>query len=198
MNEAAIRDRLVELGLKVFQAKKQPSPFIKDNPEANALLNNLDEYPHAFVLGCVMDRQVEAEKAWVIPYLFSQEVGGFSMARLSQLSLDEVSRIMLPLHWLHRKMSPAFYSAIRHINNQYGGDASRIWTAKPSSAEAVCVFLSSMESARRSRLWQSIFSHESSKFRLPTTTPLTFRLIGISAESLVVLDCLPTMLRSNK
>ena len=27
------------------------------NPEADNLLNNLKEFPHAFVLACVMDRQ---------------------------------------------------------------------------------------------------------------------------------------------
>jgi endonuclease-3 len=44
---------------------KQPYKKIEftENPEADDLLNNLEEFPHAFALACVMDRQVRAERA---------------------------------------------------------------------------------------------------------------------------------------
>ena len=67
MNEKAIRDRLVEQGEILFKAPKQFISFTKIR-EADELLNDLTGHPHAFVLACVMDRQMKAEKAWVIPY----------------------------------------------------------------------------------------------------------------------------------
>lgn len=62
MKEKLIRDRLVEHGQALFSAPKQLIEFT-GVAEADALLNNLTEYPHAFVLACVMDRQIRAEKA---------------------------------------------------------------------------------------------------------------------------------------
>jgi endonuclease III len=138
MNQTAIRDRLVEHG-----KNEQADPFTED-PKADALLKDLDKYPHAFVLACVMDRQTKAEKAWIIPHRFrcSQALqGDFSMNRLKQLSLPEVRNIMSPpkpaqsLHRLVEQMSKAFHSAIQRISNQYADDASRIWKGEPSSAE---------------------------------------------------------------
>jgi len=138
----AIRDRLVERG------KTEKSDPFTGNPEADALLNDLDKHPHAFVLACVMDRQTKAEKAWIIPHCFQKALqGDFSMNRLKQLSLPEVRNIMSPpkpaksLHRLVKQMSKNFHSAIQRISNQYADDASRIWKGNPSSAEVVYRFL---------------------------------------------------------
>lgn len=34
----------------------------------NELVSDLNKFPHAFVLACVMDRQITAERVWGIPY----------------------------------------------------------------------------------------------------------------------------------
>ena len=81
MTEAAIRSRLVEHGQTLFAAPREPIQFTR-HPEADALLNDLGRYPHAFVIACVMDRQIKAEKAWLIPYTISEKLGGFSMEAL--------------------------------------------------------------------------------------------------------------------
>ena len=143
MNEKPIRDRLVEHGEALFSAPKQLIQFTKVR-EADALLNDLTAHPHAFVLACVMDRQVKAEKAWLIPYRISKKLNGFSMALLRPLSRDAVSRLMKqpePLHRFVDKMSGLFHSAVNRIADQYAGDAARIWSEKPSSAEVVYRFL---------------------------------------------------------
>lgn len=143
MRENAIRDRLVEHGERLFRAPKQAIQFAKD-AEADALLNDLTGHPHAFVLACVMDRQVKAERAWVIPYRISEKLGGFSTKVLQQLSREEVYRLMSepePLHRFVDTMSQCFHSAIQRIRNRYSGDAARIWTGKPSSAEVIYRFL---------------------------------------------------------
>jgi endonuclease-3 len=143
MNEKSIRDSLVEHGLKLFRGPRQLIQFTKE-PQADALLNDLTNHPHAFVLACVMDRQVKAERAWLIPYRVSEKIGGFSMQALSVLSRAEVNRLMRepePLHRFVDTMADNFYSAVQRIKNNYAGDAARIWTGKPPSAEVVYRFL---------------------------------------------------------
>ncbi|GIW81206.1 MAG: hypothetical protein KatS3mg105_3013 [Gemmatales bacterium] len=131
-------------GQTLFSAQKQLIQFTKV-AEADALLNDLRNYPHAFVLACVMDRQIRAERAWLIPYRISERLGNdFSMEILINLSEADVARLMSqpePLHRFVETMSGLFYSAIQHIWSKYKGNAALIWSGHPSSAEVVYRFL---------------------------------------------------------
>jgi endonuclease III len=143
MSNGSIRDLLLQRGEELFHAPAQVRHFT-NNSGADTLLNDLDKYPHAFVLACVMDRQVKAERAWLIPYLFSEKIGGFEFARLRSLSLAQVRELMskpVPLHRFPERMSENFYDAIRLIGESYAGDAAKIWQGQPSSAEVVYRFL---------------------------------------------------------
>lgn len=143
MNEKNIRNRLVERGEILFRAPRQPISFAGE-PQADALVDDIDDYPHAFVLACVMDRQDKAERAWLIPYRISQKIGGFSVEKLIALSREDVNRMMRepePLHRFADKMAGYFYSTVQRIKNIYSGDAALIWKGKPSSAEVVYRFL---------------------------------------------------------
>ena len=143
MPEKAICRRLVEKGQALFDGHREPITFTRE-PSADALVSNIESYPHAFVLACIMDRQIKAERAWLIPYRVSQRIGGFTIGRLIELSLDDVKRIMrepAPLHWLVEKMPKYFHSAVHRIKNVYRGDAALIWKDSPSSAELVYRFL---------------------------------------------------------
>lgn len=143
MNQELIRDRLVERGRRLFHGPKQPIQFTRE-PHADSLLNDLANHPNAFVLACVMDRQVRAERAWLIPYRISEKLGAFSMQALGALLKEDVNHLMRapkPLHRFVDMMANHFYSAVQWIKEKYGGDASRIWANKPSSAEVVCRFL---------------------------------------------------------
>lgn len=143
MNDKLIRDRLVEHGQALFSAPKQLVEFTKEQ-QADALLNDLTSHPHAFVLACVMDRQIKAEKAWIIPYRISEKIGGFSIDTLSALSRADVNCLMKepePLHRFVDTMAGNFHSAVQRINKSYAGDAARIWAGQPPSAEVVYRFL---------------------------------------------------------
>ena len=61
--DANITSILVNRGEDLFNRAACPVVFTK-NPEVDALLNDLTNSPHAFVLACVMDRQIKAERAW--------------------------------------------------------------------------------------------------------------------------------------
>src|SRR4030067_1539430 len=87
-----IVELLIEQGYKIL---KQPYEKIifTENKVADDLLNNLKDVPHAFVLACIMDRQIEAERAWLIPYEISKELGDFSFPKLFQLNLNQTKKI---------------------------------------------------------------------------------------------------------
>ncbi len=112
--------------------------------QADKLLNDLTDHPHAFVLACVMDRQDKAERAWLIPYLISKKIGDFRLDTLRRLFLEEIGDLMSkpePLHRFPQVMSANFHAAVRYIWKVYAGDAAAIWRGKPSSAEVVYRFL---------------------------------------------------------
>ena len=92
----------------------------------------------------MMDQQVKAERAWLIPYKISLLIGDFKMDTLRVLSESDINKLMRKPEKLHRfidKMSKFLSLAIRRIDNQYQGDASEIWNGNPSSAEIVYRFL---------------------------------------------------------
>lgn len=143
MSEATIAKLLVEKGNLLFKGQKQFVHFTK-NREADELLNDLSKHPHAFVLACVMDRQIKAEKAWVIPYKFREKLGSFEFGELQKLTQKQIQRLMTKPETLHRfpeEMSKNFYEAIGLISEKYAGNAANIWRDQPSSAELVYRFL---------------------------------------------------------
>ncbi len=133
---------LIEKGNELF---KQPYKYIEftKNKEADNLLNNLKDFPHAFVLACVMDRQIKAERAWLIPYEISEEIKGFEFSTLLRVYQEDMIEIFKrkSLHRFNEIMGKNFYLAIRKIHNNYQDDASNIWKGNPRSATIVRRFL---------------------------------------------------------
>lgn len=128
INEKLLK-QLIELGSAQF---RQPYKFMEftGNKEADTLLNDLGNHPHAFVLGCIMDAQIKAEKAWRIPWEISKEIGGFGFFKLLRVELKEFRRIfgVKSLHRFNNEKSKCFYEAIHKIHRDYENDASNIWT----------------------------------------------------------------------
>lgn len=115
-----------------------------DNPDANQLVNDLRDHPHAFVLACLMDRQVPSERAWRIPYELRNRLGFFDFPRLAQQTAQALCQAMREPTQLHRfpnKMGMIAAQAIQRIASSYAGDAARIWSGSPSSAAIVRRFL---------------------------------------------------------
>ncbi len=134
---------LVRKGRELFDKPRELVSFTGD-AKSDALLNDLDNYPHAFVLACIMDRQIPAERAWAIPEKINRALGTFEFARLKRLTELQVLRLMSKPEKLHRfpaTMGRNFYSAVQRIATEYEGDASRIWRDNPSSATVVYRFL---------------------------------------------------------
>lgn len=143
MSEATITKLLVQKGNRLFKGPRRFVHFTK-NREADELLNDMSKHPHAFVLACVMNRQIKAEKAWVIPYKFREKLGSFEFSELRKLTQKQIQRLMTrpqPLHRFLDEMSRNFYEAVGLISKKYAGNAANIWRDRPSSAELVYRFL---------------------------------------------------------
>lgn len=134
---------LVKLGKDRFKKPSSNVVHLVDDENANALLNDLDNYPHAYVLACLMDRQIKAERAWMIPYRIKENLGSFKMKDLVRVTEAEYRRIFVEnnLHRFNDTMPSVFYNAVQRIHSVYHDDASEIWKDKPGSAEVVFRFL---------------------------------------------------------
>jgi len=143
MMQDRLLDVLVGEGKRLFNAPRELVRFTQVD-EADQLLNDLDGHPHAFVFGCIMDRQMKAEKPWLIPFRLAEKLGDFAFSTLSRLTLQEVTTLMTkpkPLHRFPEEMSRNLHSAISRIDQEYLGNAAAIWSGTPSSAEVVARFL---------------------------------------------------------
>ncbi len=140
MNQNDIRDRLLQHGKALFNAPRLQVIQFTKVPAADALYSDLTGHPHAYVLANIMNQQMNAQKAWLIPYKISQKLHGFSMDALRSLSLDDVVRLMKhpkPLHHYVNKMGKFFHLAVQRIHERYADDASRMWAGRPSTAEVI-------------------------------------------------------------
>ncbi len=133
---------LVERGKELFNQPRKKIKFT-GNSEADDLLNDIENFPHAFVLACIMDRQMKAEKAWMIPYEISKEIGGFEFSRLLYFDEDYFRDLFSRknLHRFYDKMAQNFYLSIQKIHKDYKDDASNMWKDYPKSATVVKRFL---------------------------------------------------------
>jgi endonuclease III len=130
---------LIEKGLELHKKPRESVPFT-GNPEADLLMNNIEEYPHHFVLGCIMDRRIKAERAWIIPYALGKIIGGFGFPSYQIQKRKDLQKIFRD-NSLHRHpddMADNFYYAVQRIHHLYADDAANIWKLRnPSSAEVI-------------------------------------------------------------
>lgn len=124
-------------------AEHRERDFQTSYPEAERMLCDLDHFPHHFVLGCVMDRQIKAERAWAIPYLVGEEIGSFSFESYEKVSLRRLREVFArrKLHRFNEEMPANFKKAIMKIRSCYHGNARNIWLRNPQAAAVVRKFL---------------------------------------------------------
>ena len=136
--------RLIEIGQKYLENEDFSLNPLSDNKEANDLLCNLEYFPHAFVLGCLMDFQIKAKKAWLIPYTVFRKLNAFSMNDLLKFEKEDFVKIFREkgLHRFNETVGGRFYNALQKIHTEYNDHAANIWANKPKSEEVVRRFRS--------------------------------------------------------
>ena len=134
---------LIKYAQSQLEAGKQNVHLIEDMPELDDFISPLGKYPHAYVLACIMDRQITAKNAWIIPWQVSQEIGGFEMPLLASIPLEKFDAIFQKVskHRFKKEMAKNFYNAINTIQNEYSGNAQNLWSDKPPSGLLICRFL---------------------------------------------------------
>jgi endonuclease-3 len=79
---------LVTLARQQFMNTERETVHLVNEPEINAFLNDIEQYPYAYVLACLMDRLIKAEKAWSIPFYIKEAVGSFTINAWASNSLE--------------------------------------------------------------------------------------------------------------
>ncbi len=96
-----------------------------DDPAACALLA---EDPFALLVGFAIDQQVPVPKAFAGPYVLKQRVGTLEPARLAELDLVPIFAEKPAIHRFPGAMAKRVRELAAVVAEDYGGDASRIWT----------------------------------------------------------------------
>jgi len=137
-----IISKLIEKGNDLLNKPFEPLEFTKEK-EVDKILNDIDNYPHQFVLACVMDRQIKAERAWKIPYSISKNINDFSFFGFLKLSENDLLKIFQEnsLHRFNAIMAKYFFNAIQKIHTDYKDNVSLIWKENLPSATIVRRFL---------------------------------------------------------
>ena len=141
--QKALIENILVQGRALLNAPRCKVDFKTGIAEAEKLLNDIEKFPHLYVYGCVMDRQISYGKAWSIPYRVGQIIDGFGFESFERLSIEEFERIFSEekLHRFNTVMARIFYNVTRRICELYDGDASTIWSGNPQSALVIRRFL---------------------------------------------------------
>lgn len=87
--------------------------------------------PLALLIGFALDQQVTVQKAFSGPLELQQRIGHLDAARIAAMDpaeLEEVFRSRPALHRFPAAMARRVQALCAAIAEQYGGDASRVWT----------------------------------------------------------------------
>jgi uncharacterized HhH-GPD family protein len=102
-------------------------PFTGDDAADRLLVSE----PLALLIGFELDQQVTVQKAFSGPAVLKARLGHLDAARIAAMdpaALDEVFRTPPALHRFPGAMAGRVQDLCRAIADDYGNDASRVWT----------------------------------------------------------------------
>ncbi len=140
---------MTDIGIKQLVAratafsKKETVLFYNDDEMNRRVREFFVAYPHLYVLCCLMDKQIDAARAWKIPFKVCESFGVRNVFDMNRISEERYLAFFneKKLHRFNDSMAKVFKSALERIVVVYSGDASNIWKGKPSSATVITRFL---------------------------------------------------------
>jgi uncharacterized HhH-GPD family protein len=102
-------------------------PFTGDDESDRLLATE----PFALLIGFALDQQVSVQKAFSGPAELRRRIGFLDAARIAAMDpeqLDDAFRARPALHRFPSAMARRVRALAEHVTENYGGDASRVWT----------------------------------------------------------------------
>jgi uncharacterized HhH-GPD family protein len=106
--------------------------YFTEDDEANALLAS---DPFALLVGFALDQQITVQQAFTGPLRIKQRVGTLDPARLARTDLQTVFKTKPAVHRYPGSMARRVQDLSSYVMQEYGGDASRLWTEAQDGAE---------------------------------------------------------------
>lgn len=106
--------------------------YFTGDDEANALLA---QEPLALLIGFALDQQVTVPTAFMGPLKIKQRVGTLDAHTLATTDLEPVFREKPAVHRFPGSMAKRVQELAAVVEEEYGGDASRLWTEASDGAE---------------------------------------------------------------
>ena len=136
--------RLVSQAKQRLESCSPAEGFETGIPEAERMLADLENFSHHFILACLMDRQLGAGNAWVVPYRVGLSAGGFEFSHYKALGLDRIQQIFEKerLHRFRKNVMPTiFFHGVQRIASCYHDHANNLWADNPPCARVIRRFL---------------------------------------------------------
>jgi uncharacterized HhH-GPD family protein len=106
--------------------------WFTDDPEACRLLA---QDPFALLVGFAIDQQVTVQKAFAGPLVLQERVGTLDPRQLAERDLTEAFATKPAIHRFPGAMATRVRELASVVSDEYGGDASRIWSDAADSAD---------------------------------------------------------------
>jgi uncharacterized HhH-GPD family protein len=103
-----------------------------DSDEANQLLAR---DPLALLIGFALDQQVPVQTAFSGPLKIKQRLGTLEVAHLDPAEVEAAFREKPVVHRFPGSMATRVQDLAAHVDEEYGGDASRLWSEAADPAD---------------------------------------------------------------
>ena len=106
--------------------------WFTEDEEASRLLA---EDPFALLVGFALDQQVTVQQAFLGPLRLKQRLGTLEPAAVAKADLEPLFREKPAIHRFPGSMAERVRELAATVAEDYGGDASRIWTEAADGAD---------------------------------------------------------------
>lgn len=103
-----------------------------DSDEANELIAT---DPMALLVGFALDQQITVQKAFDGPRVIKERLGSLDAKTLASADLESVFREKPAVHRYPAAMAKRVHDLALHLDNEYDGDAARVWRDAADSAQ---------------------------------------------------------------
>jgi len=119
----------------VAAATKPDRLFFTEDDAANELIAR---EPLALLIGFALDQQVTVQTAFTGPAKLKQRLGSLDARKIAATDPAQLEAIFREKPAIHRfpgSMAERVQALARHVLEEYGGDAERLWTEAEDGAE---------------------------------------------------------------